>query len=705
MSEVVYTYKHGEIFTLKVLGRNAGRYEAYCKRIGVEEGSAESLVEEATPVGKDKVRPCFYETRYFVRCDFHDSSVCDAVFFHKMASVSDAFNFDGETLVGTLDFVNAPGKFRFEIVWYRGGVRESAAFDWMVVSEKLDVQKDYAEIVKTIEANAPGLVRAFLSKSKGKAGLIRLDDTNDAIWADIFNDIGNRYQRACEWVSNRPHLKYVSEVEYRRAGLIKRWTPGLVNRYATMDKGTRAVSLFRTEHISPQVDTAENRFVKFTLGSIVGKLENFATVCEWHKTVSEVFVKDLRERAKALAKIRRKPFFCGVGRFTGLRQESMVLQRKQGYAEIYATWLMLQKTIDTTQTGFEVGHRPISALYEFWCFLRIADLLEKDFGFGMPSGKIEGAHAYNDLFEEPDPDKIDTTTLSALSYEYPEKDGTVVKLLYQQNYGKETQNGDLAYYNPQRPDIVLVIERGKDKFTYLFDAKYRIDTRGDKDASPAEPINDMHRYRDAILYRSQEDDHKLSRQIVGAYVLYPGRPAPQSYDYDALIENENIGAIPLLPGDEGSSALKTFIGKILGKKDARTHLHAVIPTRGTAVVVASRPEEYVKNEVVYGTYHSWQLKWIETQKYYNMPIKKAEEIGINDEHSANSRSVLFLVSGQQGHKEKPSVFRIVRGSAKIITRKELVESYDYRPENYGGKREKKPVENEKQYWLWKLDFN
>ena len=246
---------------------------------------------------------------------------------------------------------------------------------------------------------------------------------------------------------------------------------------------------------------------------------------------------------------------------------------------------MLKHTLDTTQTGLAVGHRPISALYEFWCFLRMADLLEKDFGFGRPEGMINGATVYDDLFEEPDPDKIDATTLSALTYKFPEKDGIFIKLLSQQNYGKETVDGDLAYYNPQRPDIVLVIERGKDVFTYLFDAKYRIDERGGKDASPAEPINDMHRYRDAILYRSQEDDRKLSRQIVGAYVLYPGRSLPQSYNYAELIKNENIGAIPLLPGEDGGSALKSFIGEILSKKTPESHLSADIPTRGTTVVV------------------------------------------------------------------------------------------------------------------------
>ena len=583
MSEVVYTYEHGDVFTLKVTGKNFGRYEAYCKRINADGGGRNGLVEYLEPCGKHTDVPKFFETRYFVRCDFKDKTIKGVFVNHKMASVSDAFDFDGSTLVGTLDFVNTPGKFRFEIVWTRCGVRENAVFEWMVVSEKLDVQDDYGKIVKTIEQNAPGLVRAFLAKSRGEAGLVRMGEPADTVWADIFGGVADRYQRACEWVSDRPHLKYVSEVEYRKAGLVKRWTPELVNRFARMDDGRRNVALFRTEHISPQVDTVENRFVKFTLKAIAGRIGKFAAVCKEHKSVSESFVRDFELRGEKLSRILRKPFFSGVGRFTGFRQESMVLQRKRGYAEIYAAWLMLQKTIDAARSGFSTGHRPISALYEFWCFLCIADFLEKDFGFGIPEGRIEGARAFDDLFEEPDPDKIDTTTLSALRYEFPEKDGTVVRLLYQQNYGESGE--DFAYYNPQRPDIVLVIERDGNTFTYLFDAKYRIDTKDGLDASPAGPINDMHRYRDAILYRAQKGEEKLSRQIVGAYVLYPGRPVPMSYNYKELIEHENIGAIPLLPGMEGTAALKEFVGGILGKKNAQEHLGKVFPTRGTSVVV------------------------------------------------------------------------------------------------------------------------
>ena len=697
MSDAIYTYAHGSVFTLKVTGRNDGRYRAYCDRIGAEEGSDASFVDETTPAGVFRVMPAFYETRYFVRCDFHDPMVKNVFVNHRMSSVAEAFDFDGKTLVGTLDFVNAPGRFRFEIVWYRGGVRESAAFDWMVVSEKLDVRSDYMEIVKTIEENAPGLVRAFLAKSKGQAGLIVRSDANDAIWADIFVEIADRYRRACEWVSNRPHLKYVSEVEFRRAGRIKRWTPMLVNRYATMPAGARGAAFFRTEQISPQADTVENRFVKFTLESITRRIERFAEECDRHAAVSTPFKDDLRQRGRELEKIARKPFFTGVGRFTGFRQENMVLQRKQGYAEIYAAWIMLQKTLDTTLSGLSTGHRPISALYEFWCFLRIADLLEKDYGFGVPKGRIDGARVYDDLFDEPDDNGIGRDTLSALSFDYPEKDGIVVKLMYQQNYGKQGQSGNLAFYNPQRPDIVLVIHRSGDTYTYLFDAKYRIDSRDGKDASPPDPINDMHRYRDAILYRSQEGNRKLSRQVVGAYVLYPGRPLPQSYDYADLIANENIGAIPLLPGEAGGKALKEFVGEILRKKTPEEHLSSVIPTRGTTMVVAPDETSYLVKDVVYGTYRNSggvnQLDWIKEKRLYNLPVEKAEEIGIFGEEDANAKSMLFLVSGSQGHRDKPSVFRIRKGSARKVAQKYLAETYAYKPSKPDDGRE---------YWLWEL---
>lgn len=159
-----------------------------------------------------------------------------------------------------------------------------------------------------------------------------------------------------------------------------------------------------------------------------------------------------------------------------------------------------------------------------------------------------------------------------------------------------------------------------------------------------------------------------------------------------MIARENIGAIPLLPGH--LDQLKRRMDEILGKKDAHGHLDSAFPTRGTTAVVAPNATEYLAKDVVYGTYHSGQLDWIKKKRLYNMPLDKAAEIGISDEASAKAKSMLFLVSGAQGHKEKPSVFRIKRGSATRVTQADLVSKHGYIP---------RKTEPGKEYWLWELE--
>ena len=106
----------------------------------------------------------------------------------------------------------------------------------------------------------------------------------------------------------------------------------------------------------------------------------------------------------------------------------------------------------------------------------------------------------------------------------------------------------------QRPDIVLRLtkeERGI-KYTYLFDAKYRLQDKRIKgvDVPPVDAINQMHRYRDAIYY-SQSGNMDLKREIIGGYVLYPGNVDKARFNtsyYHNSIERVNIGAFPLKPG-------------------------------------------------------------------------------------------------------------------------------------------------------------
>ena len=155
---------------------NDGRLARYLKRIGDGRdgkvdytssvaGDWELCHDEAKVIakGEESVHelPVFFETRYFVRCEF-DKSVTAARIVHRMASIADAFDFSRQTMVGTLDFINAPGKFRFVIEYKQGGEWNSVVLEWMIVSEKMDVETDLQRITDVIKKTSPALVHAFL---------------------------------------------------------------------------------------------------------------------------------------------------------------------------------------------------------------------------------------------------------------------------------------------------------------------------------------------------------------------------------------------------------------------------------------------------------------------------------------------------------------------------------------------------------------
>ncbi|WNJ97037.1 nuclease domain-containing protein [Vibrio ruber] len=116
------------------------------------------------------------------------------------------------------------------------------------------------------------------------------------------------------------------------------------------------------------------------------------------------------------------------------------------------------------------------------------------------------------------------------------------------------------------------------QFIWLFDAKYRIKTEKNRfddssediestDYVPDDAINQMHRYRDALIRLSEPrlsesssssiagQPAKKSRPVFGAFALYPGffdqstKPNP----YATAIEEVGIGAFALLPSQNEPS--------------------------------------------------------------------------------------------------------------------------------------------------------
>jgi hypothetical protein len=686
---------------LKARADIAGKREAFERRIREDspDGGAALLTEysanadctfnfEGGDAAKDipfaaggepvKAPPAFFETRCFFRGDFTGTggrAVRDVRVEHRMASVADAFNFDEGTLVGTLDFVNEPGRFRLDLrISFADGTERTVRLEFTVVSVKMNVARDYTEIVKTIDREKPNIVRAFLSKTFWGAALDREGEPDGKSWYDILVEVFDYYEGACRRIAGNPHRRYLATDDWRRADRVRRWTPVLADRYNRLGGDARERERFRTERLVAESDTPENRFVLHTLKELRRRLEDFGRRLKDVPEVSQPWKDGISDRALRLKRLAEHPFFRGVSRFEGFRQQSLVMQKSAGYAQILTAWLKLKSALRPGGDDIDVGYRPISTLYEFWCFLKMRDCLKER--FGEPEKEEWTDRTPDDVLDVRDLADGETGGDQLCKIDAAFSDGArTILLSYQKTYpARDGADGEtLAGLNPQRPDIVLSISEGESVFTYLFDAKYRIwvkDADGREiDASPRAAIDDMHRYRDAILYRLGKTE--LKHEIIGAYVLYPGRPEPHlCKEYDESIRRENIGAIPLLPGH--LEQLERRLGEILGKRDAHAHLDGTIPTRGTSAFVdgiAGAAEDLT----LYGTSHgagSEKSAWVEKHLLYPLPCEEAEGKGILTEADARRKRILALAAPPRGRRTADVEVFFITGVERV-SREEL----------------------------------
>lgn len=553
-----------------------------------EDGQVLEFATEGECKGGKRGLPAFFETRYIFRVHCAEG-VKDVRVHHRLAQVTDGFTFAGGWLFGDIDFINTPGRFTLALdVTFKDGSSRRISFKFTVVSVKMDVETDYKAILNVIEAERPNLVQNFLSKTFGDSGFDSKGDSSKPIWYAILENIFDFYVNAAKQIINNPHRRYEQVTEWRRPDQIKRWTPLLANRYAAVSNERREAAWFRVERIDAETDTTENRFVLHTLHDIAQRLRHFSASYRSVNAISPEWLDGVEKQARQLEDLAAHPFFRGVGRYTGGGVQSLVLQKRAGYAQILTAWLKLKLALSPAGEGVDIGYRPLSALYEFWTFLTTRNLLERLLVEQNGYEKTEDPKIVDlsHLFDTDDESAArNVKTLCRMGYRFTKGDHTVL-LAYQQTYGTDDSSENFAITYDQRPDIVLSIHDGSGEkecvYSYLFDAKYRVDELGGVDASPRDAIDDMHRYRDAILYRRQKAG--LSREIIGAYVLFPGRLG-QTYDYGPMRDQENIGAFPLLPKPDYEARFGEFLAELIEKGSKREHLALAIPPRGASIVM------------------------------------------------------------------------------------------------------------------------
>ena len=522
---------------------------------------------------------------------------------HQIKSIGDAFKFykngsHSGILVGSIDFLNSPGKFDF-VFEYRDkeGTLVKQSMEMYVASPKLDTKKDLQEIITLINEEYENYVFDYLTLTFSSFSLKKAERNNSIIWLSIFKNVVDSYFKNVKFIMSRPNNKPVRKTYTARPAKIRRWSQQEAERFA--DRRYDAENYYyRYEVTENTTNTKENRFVKYSLRVLDKKFnEVFNEVSGLYKDMDESERNNLYEYKMMFKRMRSNVFFKKVGEFEGFRQESSILQQRTGYSQIYKSWLMLKNSLDLVEGKTDIGMKKIWELYEIWCFLIMKRLIAKVLCIDL-SDKERVIENKNEM--------LDTLVNSGMTHEvvFKAHNGDLVKLEYQHTYNRRSKDEMKTTTTEQRPDIVVSIKKS-DGFTltYLYDAKYRVqddvnDSELDEgvdidiaDYPLPDAINQMHRYRDAIYYAMKDDVRPRGKEIIGGYILFPGRTEGDKienrYFYQS-IRKVNIGAFPLLPADSEHkdqivqcNLLEKHLREILLEESVMEHIKDSVPAHPT----------------------------------------------------------------------------------------------------------------------------
>lgn len=533
----------------------------------------------------------FDNADYPIWIEFKDY-VKDAQFGSILQNDNDRFSFRRHILAGFINYKNEIGRSEIQIIYKVDKETMAFRFGFEVLSTKLDYHEHWRTIVEDIEREYRMLSLDYMRRTFHGFSPDQNGEHPDIVWWSVFDGEQQKFIKACKSIIDRPRHRLHGEEVYLRADKLKQTPNNIENRLAEHRK--EPAYLYRVEQHILSNDTQENRFLKFALHQISKRYEDLRQRIEAVKTASGTMKSAMLATSETLKRLQHHPFFRTIGRFKGISQESMVLQKATGYSQVYRTWNLLRKAYSLNDGLYRLQTKDIATLYEIWCFIEVSHIVKAQLHLDDEDVEHRNRMEMNGIFSW----ELGKGEHSRILFR---KDGVeLAELVYNpKNADKENDNvgmKDLVVPTvPQKPDIVLQLTKNDlqqgMKMTYLFDAKYRIDDK-DKgvDVPPEDAINQMHRYRDAIYYKDY-NANALKKEVIGGYILFPGDGEPNDVavsKFYKTIKEVNIGAFPLRPKDvENRKLLENFIDELIHTKSYETIAH-VIPQKGAYVEVGNR---------------------------------------------------------------------------------------------------------------------
>lgn len=533
----------------------------------------------------------FDNADYPIWVEFQDY-VKNAQFGSELQGENEKFTFRRQILAGFLNYGNEIGRSEIHLIYKTKEGTKKFTFSFEVLSTKLDYHEHWRSILEDIEAEYRMLSLDYMRRTFHGFTPDTNGETPEIVWWSVFGSEQEKFIRACKSIIERPRHRLHGQESYKRADKLTIVSRGIENELAEHRK--ECGHLYRVEEQIQTNDTQENRFLKFTLGQITSKYDTLKRRVEGINTVSDIKKAEMSKTLSSLQHLVRNPFFRTVGRYKGMNQESMVLQKASGYSQVYRTWNLLRRGYSLYDGLYRLQTKDIATLYEIWCFIEVSHIVKEQLHLSDEDVDHRNRMEMNGVFTW----ELGKGEHSRILFK---KDNVELAELVYNPKSTERENSSVGMKDlvvptvPQKPDIVLQLTKNDlqqgMKMTYLFDAKYRIADKIDGvDTPPDDAINQMHRYRDAIYYKDY-NAKALKKEVIGGYILFPGDGEPTDVamsKFYKTIKEVNIGAFPLRPKNKDNrQLLEQFVEELIHTKSYET-IANVIPQKGAFVEVGNR---------------------------------------------------------------------------------------------------------------------
>ncbi|MCG5528720.1 DUF2357 domain-containing protein [Halorhodospira halophila] len=480
-----------------------------------------------------------------------------------------------------------------------------------VFPTKMAYRADYVAMREEVHAFAAGLALEYLRATHYGSATARHRPSGRLEWLALLRHLVGQLEQALHHVAQHPVRSLQRRDRPVRAEAVRRPDNRVRRALRTgrgqggwagqVQGGLPARQRVPEQRPVPSLDTPEHRWLAQQLRRIRQQLAQIVEderhrQRQGHHAGSGGAQRDCQALAELAALERR---IATLERLEPLAEAggppppgfaSLRLQGSPGYKEAYQVLLTLRQGISIRGGPMELSVKDIHQLYEYWCFLAllrtVAEVLEQP----IPPERLLTVQADGLRV------RLARGRKHTVPFDLPGE--RRLEVVYNPSFR------DGGTFLPQQPDFALTLrDPAWPTVRLVLDAKYRVEddaaTRERLGAAspPADAVNVLHRYRDAILEQEGSGaGHPLGaersgiggsadqgrptaqRTVIEGAALYP-LDADGAADFGQTrlwqgLERLGVGALPFLPGS--THWVRQWLHHVLQRSGWRT-AEAVVP--------------------------------------------------------------------------------------------------------------------------------